>query len=165
MKKLLNRIKYFFNNKYLAPLIKLLKQGITPKEIALGVAGAITLGIFPVLGSTTILTTAFALVFRLNLPLIQLINFSVYPLQLIFFIPFMKLGEHIFRYATLNYSFAEIIEMLSNDLGGTIEMLWSVSMQGIGAWFVTAPFLGILLFLLLKRVFTTISNKMKKDVT
>ena len=38
-------------------VIKILKQGTSPKELAFCVAGSAVLGIFPVLGSTTILVT------------------------------------------------------------------------------------------------------------
>ena len=89
MKKI--KLKELFNNKYVEPVKKLLLQGITPKSIALGIAGAAVIGVFPVLGSTTILCTVFAFSFRLNLALVQLINFSVYPLQLILIVPMMKL--------------------------------------------------------------------------
>ena len=90
------KIKSFLGNKYIEPVKKLLMQGTTPSALALGISGALVIGLFPVLGSTTLLCALFALVFRLNLPLIQLINFSVYPLQLIMLIPLMKLGEKIF---------------------------------------------------------------------
>lgn len=164
MKSIKNRFKNFVNNKYAAPLIKLLKQGTTPREIALGVAISSVLAVFPVLGSTTILTTGFALLFRLNLPLIQLVNFTVYPIQIALLIPFMKLGEWIFQYAELNYSLSEILNMLTNDLMGTIEMLWWVSMQGIGAWLITAPIVSFILFVILYRVMKIFSKKFKKDV-
>jgi hypothetical protein len=47
---------------------------------------------FPVLGSTTILCAAAAFVLRLSLLAIQAVNFLIYPLQLIVFLPFLQGG-------------------------------------------------------------------------
>ena len=83
----------FFHRKLVLPVINLLRQGITPEKIALSLAIGICLGVFPLLGSTTILCTLAAILFRLNLPAIQLVNYFVYPLQLALLIPFIRLGE------------------------------------------------------------------------
>ena len=163
MKRITLRIKRFLNNKYISPLIRLLEQGVTPKEIALGVAVSATLGVFPVLGSTTLLTTVFALTFRMNLPLVQLVNFSVYPLQILLLVPFMKIGENIFRFAELKYSLSEILNMLSNDITKTIETLWYVSLQGIGAWLIIAPLASILLFLIIYKTINLFVYKLEKE--
>jgi hypothetical protein len=45
----------FFHRRVVAPIVALLTQGITPEKIALSLAFGIVLGIFPVLGSTTVL--------------------------------------------------------------------------------------------------------------
>ena len=60
-----------------------LKKGMSRKRVSLCIALGITPGIFPVLGTTTVLCAAAAILLRLNLPLIQLVNYAVYPLQLI----------------------------------------------------------------------------------
>src|SRR5436853_6256729 len=83
--------------KLVLPIIDLLRQGITPEKIALSLAFGIGLGVFPMLGSTTILCGLAAVIFRLNLPSIQLVNYFVYPLQLALLIPFFRFGEAIFR--------------------------------------------------------------------
>ncbi len=67
----------FIYRRLVQPVVALLTQGVTPEKIALSLAMGIGLGIFPVLGSTTLLCAAAAIIFRLNLPAIQLINFFV----------------------------------------------------------------------------------------
>ena len=66
------------------PIINLLKQGITPEKISLCIALGVMLGVFPVIGSTMILCTIASLSLKLNLPLIQIISYLVYPLQFLF---------------------------------------------------------------------------------
>lgn len=143
------KIIALLKNKYVVPIKKLLIQGITPRSIALGIAGAAVIGVFPVLGSTTLLCTAFALAFRLNLPLVQLINFTVYPLQLFLLIPFMKLGEMIFHYESLRYGMNDIVIMISDNTLHAIAVLWNVTIQAIGAWIIVAPVIATVLFFLI----------------
>ena len=86
----------FFQRRLVRPVIELLRQGVTPEKIALSIVFGVTLGVFPVLGSTTALCATAALAFRLNLPAIQLVNYFVYPLQIALLIPFFRLGEKLF---------------------------------------------------------------------
>ena len=61
----------------------MLKEGMSLRKISLCIAVGIVLGIFPVLGTTTLLCTVAALALRLNLPAVQIVNYMVYPLQLV----------------------------------------------------------------------------------
>ena len=106
----------FFHCRVVAPIVALLTQGITPEKIALSLAFGIVLGIFPVLGSTTVLCAAAALVFQLNLPAIQLVNYLIYPVQLFLLVPFIRMGEKLFRVAPLPLSLAQILTMVRTDL-------------------------------------------------
>ncbi len=78
-------------------LIKsLLKEGMSLKKISFCIALGIALGIFPVLGTTTLLCTIAAFSLRLNIPVIQVANYGVYPLQLILLAPFYSAGSWLF---------------------------------------------------------------------
>ena len=71
----------------------MLKEGMSTKKITLCITLGITLGIFPVVGMTTVLCTLAALVFRLNLPAIQVVNYMMYPVQLALLVPFYGAGS------------------------------------------------------------------------
>ena len=111
----------------------LLKQGITPEKIALSLTLGIVLGIIPVLGSTTLLCTLAALLFRLNLPAIQIVNFVIYPIQLAFLLPFYRAGEWLFNAEHLPISVQEIVAMIDKDVWGAILFLWDTTVHAIGA--------------------------------
>jgi uncharacterized protein (DUF2062 family) len=81
VKKKLNELKLIF------------KQGLEPDQIAWCISLGLVCGVFPVMGTTTILVALIALVFRLNIVLIQLIHWLVSPLQLLLLIPFFQLGQ------------------------------------------------------------------------
>ena len=75
----------------------LLQTGMSVQKISLCIAFGIVLGIFPVLGATTLLCAVAAFILRLNLPAIQVVNYVVYPLQIFLLVPFYILGSWIFR--------------------------------------------------------------------
>ena len=143
----------FFNTRMVAPLLKLLKQGITPRKLALTIALGFALGIFPMIGSTTVLCALFAWVLRLNQPAIQLINYFTYPLQLAFLIPFFKLGAWIFAADPLPFSVDEVIVMLSSDTWQAIQTLWIANLRAIAAWLLMSPVMVAVLYHTLARVF------------
>ncbi|HEX6895454.1 MAG TPA: DUF2062 domain-containing protein [Bryobacteraceae bacterium] len=125
--------------KILLPIIELLRQGITPEKIALSIALGAALGIFPVLGSTTILCAAAALVLRLNLPAIQLVNYLIYPLQLVLFLPFLQAGSRITGAGPVTVSLKQVFGMIQSDPWKLIKMLWSASLGAMAIWIVLSP--------------------------
>ena len=131
------------------PILGLLTQGITPEKIAMSVVFGAALGIFPVLGSTTVLCALAAVIFRLNLPAIQIVNYFVYPLQLALVIPFMKMGARVFRGAAVGLSLTQMLEMFRADRLHALKVLWVVAVQAVGAWSLVAPPLGVVAYLIL----------------
>ena len=138
------------------PVIDLLKQGITPEQIGLSLALGVTVGVIPVLGTTTILCTIIALSARLNLPAIQATNWLVYPLQLILLIPFFRFGEWLFRAPPLPISPEKLVAMFKTDLWNSIVSLWDTTLHALVAWLLVAPALTIVVYFallpLLKRM-------------
>ncbi|QQS50395.1 MAG: DUF2062 domain-containing protein [Bacteroidota bacterium] len=71
----------------------LLFEGISPQKAAMAVTLGLVLGTMPILGLSTVLLALLAIIFRLNILLIQLSNYLIYPLQLILYLPFLKTGS------------------------------------------------------------------------
>ena len=69
-----------------------LRQGISPRRLALTLALGFTIGCVPVVGIPTVLCAALALALRLNLPAIQVANYAAMPFQLALIAPFLRLG-------------------------------------------------------------------------
>jgi len=145
----------FLYKRTVEPVVALIKQGVSPEKISLGMAWGIVLGIFPVLGLTTILCGLAALVFRLNLPAIQLVNFLVYPLQLVLLIPFFHLGDLLFQIEPLPLSAQELITLLQADLWGTIRAFWNTTLRAIVAWLLVSLPIFLLLHFTLVRLIKT----------
>ena len=128
-------------------LLALLKTGITPEKLALSVALGAVLGMVPVLGMTTVICTLVAFAFRLNLAAIQLVNYFVYPVQIVLLIPFMRAGERLFGAKHLDLSLEKIRAMMAHDLWGTVSNLWSTTLHALAAWIVVAPFVLALIYI------------------
>jgi len=139
----------FFHRKLVRPLLELLRQGVTPEKVALSVALGVTLGVFPLLGSTTALCTLAAFAFQLNLPAIQIVNYFVYPLQLALLIPFFRLGERLFRAPHLPLSVPRIYGMMHANMGSAIRSLWTTTWHAIVMWCLVAPVCAVALYAIL----------------
>jgi uncharacterized protein (DUF2062 family) len=126
--------RIIFHRKFVDTILRLLRQGISPGKIALGMAVGVVLGIFPVIGSTTLLCTAAALLLRLNMPAVQLVNYLVYPLQIVLLIPFFQFGAWLFGVAPLPLSGTQLIAMFEMDFFGAIGTLWDTTLRAIAAW-------------------------------
>jgi len=121
------------------PFLDLLKQGITPEKLALSVALGVTIGVFPVLGSTTILCGLAAWALKLNIPAMQLVNYVVYPLQLALLIPFMQTGNRLFGSGQLNLTLAQVLALVRENAWHAIAVLGVATFQGVILWMILSP--------------------------
>jgi len=129
----------FLYRRLLRPVLDLLKQGVKPERLALSLALGVVLGVFPALGWTTMLCAIAAFALGLNLPAIQIVNYSVYPLQIALLIPFFRLGEKLFGAPHLPISVTQIYAMAHANLWGAIKFLWSTTWHAIVVWALLAP--------------------------
>jgi len=130
----------FWKRRVVRPFVTQLKQGVTPEKLALTVALGVVVGIFPILGSTSILCGIAAYFLRLNQPVIQLVNYFAYPLQLALIIPIYRAGEILFRNAPIPLSIPLIFERFRADFGQFLRDFGMIAVQGIVVWFLLAPF-------------------------
>jgi uncharacterized protein (DUF2062 family) len=124
----------------------MLKEGMSLRKIALCLALGTVLGIFPVLGATTLLCTTAALALRLNLPAIQVVNYMVSPLQLFMLAPFYGAGNWLFKQQGLPLINTDLIGLLQNDFWGSMASLWDLTLYAILTWLVISPLLMLLLY-------------------
>jgi uncharacterized protein (DUF2062 family) len=76
-----------------------LRQGISPRRLALTLALGFVVGCIPVVGLPTALCAMLALAFRLNLPAIQAANYVAMPFQVALIIPLLRLGSKVLPFA------------------------------------------------------------------
>ena len=156
---LLGVISDFFRRRLVQPVLNLLKQGMTPPKLAATVAVGTVAGVIPLLGATTLLSTAIAARFRLNIAATVLVSYLVQPLQLLFALPFIRMGISLFGLSELHLSLSEMQAMFKSDWLDALNKLWLANMAGIGVWALVALPLGALLYFLLLPLFRRVLPK------
>lgn len=139
----------FWQRRIVAPVMAQLTQGVTPEKIALTAALGVTISVCPVLGTTTALCALAALVFRLNQPIIQLVNYLAYPLQIALLIPFYRAGEHLLGRQPVPLSVSLLIERFRADALKFLADFGMIALGGALVWLAAAPLaVGALYFIL-----------------
>jgi uncharacterized protein (DUF2062 family) len=144
-----SRLKKFWRERVLGLIIAQLTQGVTPQKIALTIALGFNLGIFPILGATTLLSAVAGFCLKLNQPVIQLVNWLVAPLQLTLILVFVRIGEWLVRAPRVSFSVPELIRKFNESPGKFFHEFGMTGVHGIIAWLVLAPGVAMLVYLLL----------------
>jgi len=142
----------FLQRRLVAPLLVLLKQGVTPRKLALSLALGIVIGLVPVLGISTALCALVALALRLNMPAIQLVNYLLTPLQLLLIIPQLRFGEWLARAPRFPITLEAGLAALSHGVINAVALLATAIVHATIGWLVAAPLAAFLLFRILEPV-------------
>jgi len=142
-------MREFLQKRLVRPILQLLTQDITPEKIALSLAFGIMLGVFPVLGTTSLLCLIAALVFRLNLAAVQLVNFLVYPLWFALLIPFVRVGERLFGVSPLAMTGSQMLALAHANFLHSVGVLWLTALRAAAAWLLVGPVGIIVLYVIL----------------
>ena len=148
-----------WNRRVVAPIVRQLRQGITPDKIALTIALGLVLGIFPILGATTALCALVALRMGLNQPIIQLVNYVVYPLQLIALIPFYRGGESLFGQPHIPLAIPMLVARFRADAWAFLGDFGRIAMQGIVLWCLIAPLLAAAVYFTLRPALRVLARR------
>lgn len=141
----------FFRHRVGTPLMALLRQGVTPEKISLGLALGIVIGVTPLIGSTTILCLLAAFLLQLNPAAIQMVNYLMLPVQLLTLIPFFRAGEWVFGAAHNPITLDGIRRLIQTNLGKAIATLWISTLHALAVWAI----LGVLAVFPIYRILLT----------
>jgi uncharacterized protein (DUF2062 family) len=139
-------------------VVEQLRRGITPHQLALTIAVASALGLFPMLGTTTLLCIAIGSWLKLNHPLMQLVNYLMSGVQLLLLVPLWKAGEWIgaphlsLSLADLKTRFDAAPWQSLRDFGGTL-------LGGVGVWAICAPLWIALLYAIMRPLLTHLAER------
>jgi len=152
----------WFYRRIVLPILALLRMGATPRRLAWSLAAGLLIGINPLLGSTTILSLAFAFAFRLNLPASQVANHAAWPLEIALVVPFIRLGSRVFRTAAMPLSPRLFLETVRASPLHVLRQLWMWEWHALVVWAaiaaVAAPLMAMALTPLLERMLTRVQR-------
>lgn len=145
--------------KIVHPVIIAIKQGLAVSEIALTLTLGITISSIPLFGVSTVILTIIALRYKLNLLLIQAVNYAAYPVQILIYVPLLKLGHLVFNYDTLPESATQFIEITKTNFFAAIKYFGKAHLFAIITWLPIALITGALLYPTFKQLINSISKQ------
>jgi uncharacterized protein (DUF2062 family) len=134
------------SQRFIAWLQGFLRMGLTPDAIALGLAVGIVVGIFPIFGITTFIAAGLALSLRLNMVLVQSVNYLMAPIHILMILPWIRIGEHLFRRPTGPLTAKEIFTLIQNHPWEALDAVGMDLLRAAGAWALASPLLILLLY-------------------
>jgi uncharacterized protein (DUF2062 family) len=147
---MINGLKLFWRRRVRDPIVSLLGQGLTPETLALSFAMGLVLGVFPIIGATTILCFLAGAVFRLNHVALQLANHLAYPLQIPLILAFVRLGEGLLRAPRVTFDPIALVRHFQRDPVGFLREFGVTGLHGILGWSLVAPAVLLVLYLALR---------------
>lgn len=154
----------WWRRRIVAPIVAQLSQGITPQQIAFTLAAGSVIGIFPVLGTTTLLCGLFGLALRLNQPIIQLVNYLVYPVQIALLFPFYRAGEWLFGLTPVPLlSITELAQRFAADPVQFFADYGLVALCAAAVWLLLAPLLTGALYVVLRGPLQALASGLRRS--
>lgn len=143
-------VREFLRCHVLRPLLRVLRGGVTPRRLAWSLALGMVIGINPTVGLTTFIVILLAWVLGLNQVASQIGTHIVAPLHILFFIPFIEAGVHLFHTGRLPMTRRQI-EHLSHHPIRLVREIWQWEWHALLVWAGIAAVLTPLLVIYLRR--------------
>ena len=138
-----------------------LKQGATPKGLALSCTMGCLLGCFPLMGTTTLLCVGVGLLIRLNHPVLQLANYAMAPFQLLLIPVYLILGEKVLGLEPTPIRPDVLVRLFIEDPMQFLVRYGKAGAVAVGTWCVLAPLAGIILYYLFHAFFKKMLIRMR----
>lgn len=123
------------------PIVNQLKQGTSPEKLSWSVSLGVTLGIFPIMGSTSVVCFAIGHIFKLNQPVVHLFKTLTYPIHLPMILVFIRLGQKLNGVAPIPFSITEMLSQFKDSPAQFARDFGMAAWYGIEAWAIAAIFL------------------------
>jgi uncharacterized protein (DUF2062 family) len=129
------------------PLVALLTHGATPEKLAAAIAWSFVCSLFPFLGFTTFLNAGVGYWRKLNLPLMQAINYALSPLHLVMILAYVKLGEWLWRAQDERFAIVDMVRSFHElGFGDFLRKFSWAGVHAFTAWALTAPILYMVVY-------------------
>lgn len=143
------------------PILQQLTQGISPSKIAQAIAFGLALGIFPIIGSNTLLTLVLGIPLKLNQPILQAFKTLAYPLQWAMLLGFYRAGEWLFNAPHVSIHIPTMMERFFSEPGPFFRDYGMTALYGIAVWCLAAPPLTTLLYFSLRPPIEALARRSK----
>ncbi|HRW63652.1 MAG TPA: DUF2062 domain-containing protein [Bacteroidales bacterium] len=139
-------IKDKIKNQLIHPVLKFLQQGVSPESLALAIAAGFVIGVFPVVGVTSVLCIIISVLLKLNVAVVLVVHYFVFPLQIILLIPYYRLGAFVFGIRKIIVEFHWQKLYLFDFLWQDFHLMLHLIIGALIVWFIFAVLSGIIIF-------------------
>jgi len=119
---------------FINPILNQLRQGISADKLSWTIALGCAFGIFPVMGTTSVVCLIPAAIFKLNQPVIHAVRLALWPVHLALILPFIKIGQWFFGSEQITGSVPILLKEFFESPARFSENYWLAALQGIAAW-------------------------------
>lgn len=120
------------------PVLEQLKRGITPEKLSWTIALGFTLGIFPIMGSTSVVCFIAGYFLKLNQGILHLFKSLTYPLHLALILVFIRLGQQLNGVALIKFSIPQMMTQFKDSPARFGRDFGMAALHGIEAWAIAA---------------------------
>jgi uncharacterized protein (DUF2062 family) len=146
----------------IAPVKLQLRQGISVNRVSWTVALGFVLGVFPIMGTTSIVCLLVGWLFRLNQALLHLFKAVVYPLHLALILVFIRLGERLYGVPLISFSIPELMGKFKTDPIQFARDFGMAAWHGVSAWLVIAPFAVVVIKITATPILRRVASSLEK---
>lgn len=143
-------------------VIAQLTQGTSSSKIALAIAFGVTTGVFPLLGTTSIVSLVIGLPLKLNQPVLQVFRELVYPIHLATLLVFMRAGESLFGAEHVPLSIPMLMERFYADPGRFMADFGMIGVYAVVVWLLIAPLLLATVYFISRPVIERLSQRLPR---
>ena len=123
------------------PVVTQLSQGTEPGKVAQAIAFGVTIGLFPLLGTPTLIALAVGSPLKFNQPVLQVFRELTYPLQLATILLFIRAGEWLFGVPHTSLSIPMMIQRFTASPGQFVKDYGMLGLYAVIVWALIAPVL------------------------
>jgi uncharacterized protein (DUF2062 family) len=122
----------------IAPIREQLTRGVSPEKLSWTIALGLTLGIFPIMGSTSLVCFIAGFFLKLNQPILHLFKTLTYPLHLALILVFIRIGQFLNGVPPIPFSIPQLMVRFKDSPTQFARDFGVAALHGIEAWAIAA---------------------------
>ena len=144
------------------PVVQQVTQGVSPVAISRAISWGMVIGVFPIIGSTTLLTLMVGVPLKLNQPILQVFKSVATPIQWATVLLFYRAGEWLFGAEHVSIHIPTLIERFFAEPGPFFRDYGMTALYGIVVWVLVAPILFFAVFGVVRPLVVGLAESVKK---
>jgi uncharacterized protein (DUF2062 family) len=158
----INPGKSWWGRRLVAPVVAQLTVGISPERVAWAISLGVVLGVFPIMGTTTLVCLVAGWLLRLNQPVLHVFSNLVYPLHLVLILVFIRLGERVYGAPRMSFSIPQLLGKFKDDPLQFARGFGMSAWHGVSAWLLVAPVAAVLVKIAVMPVLKKVAAAIQK---